>query len=82
MRMAKLLDYSNIKFMRKEYLPAILLYIASAILYVSSAIMFLINNYHWATLLVFAILIMLLASSRLVKIGNRLRKDEEREEKK
>ena len=82
MRMAKLLDYSNIKFMRKEYLPAILLYIASAILYVSSAIMFLINNYHWATFLLLGIVTMLFASSRLVKIGNRLREDDEGEEKK
>ena len=70
------------KWFRKEYLPAILLYIASAVFYVAAVIMFFTNNYHWATFLLLGIVTMLFASSRLVKIGNRLREDDEREEKK
>ena len=67
--------------MRKEYLPAILIYIASAIIYVVAAVMFFRHNHHWATVLLFGIVTMLFASSRLVKIGRKLREDEEREEK-
>ena len=70
------------RFFRKEYLPAILLYVASAIFYIAAAVMFFTHNYHWATVLLFGILFMLFASSRLVKIGNKLREDEEREEEK
>ena len=66
--------------MRKEYLPAILIYIASAILYVVSAVMFFTNNYHWATVLLFGIVAMLFASSRLVKIGKKLREEDDGEE--
>ena len=66
--------------MRKEYLPAILIYIASAILYVVSGVMFFTNNYHWATVLVLGIIVMLFASSRLVKIGKKLREEDERGE--
>ena len=67
--------------MRKEYLPAILIYIASAILYIAAAVMFFMHNHHWATVGLFGIITMLFASSRLVKIGRKLREDEEREEK-
>ena len=65
--------------MRKEYLPAILIYIASAILYIVAAVMFFTHNHHWATVVLFAIITMLFASSRLVKIGRKLREDEENE---
>ena len=77
MKTAKLLDFS--KNMRKEYLPAILLYVASAIFYIAAAVMFFTHNYHWATVLLLGILVMLFASSRLVKIGNKLREEEEKD---
>jgi hypothetical protein len=67
--------------MRKEYLPAILLYVASAIFYIAAAVMFFTHNYHWATVLLFGIITMLFASSRLVKIGKKLREEEKGEEK-
>ena len=67
--------------MRKEYLSAILIYIASAILYIAAAVMFFTHNHHWATVLLLGIVTMLFASSRLVKIGRKLREEEEREEK-
>lgn len=67
--------------MRKEYLPAILVYVVSAILYVVAAVMFFKHNHHWATVLLLGIVTMLFASSQLVKIGRKLREDEEREEK-
>ena len=66
--------------MKKDYFPAILIYIASAALYISSAVLFFKHNYHWATVLFLGILTMLFASSRLVKIGRKLREDEERED--
>ena len=65
--------------MRREYLPAILLYIASAIFFVASAVMLYKSNIHWATVLIFGVLIMLFASSSLVKIGKRLREEDEKE---
>lgn len=65
--------------MRKEYLPAILIYIVSAVLCVASAVMFFAHNYHWATVGLFGIIFLLVASSRLVKIGRKLREDEEKE---
>ena len=65
--------------MRKEYLPAILVYVASAILYVAAAVMFFKHNIHWATVGLFGIVTMLFASSMLVKIGRKLREDEENE---
>ena len=68
--------------MRKEYLPAILIYIASAILYIAAVVMFFTHNYHWATVGLFGIIFLLVASSRLVKIGKFLREQEENEENK
>ena len=65
--------------MRKEYLPAILIYIASAILYIAAAVMFFRHNIHWATVGLFGILAMLFASSMLVKIGKKLREEDENE---
>lgn len=66
--------------MRKEYLPAILIYIVSAVFYITAAIMFFTHNYHWATFLFLGVAVMLFASSRLVKIGKELREEDEREE--
>lgn len=66
--------------MRKEYIPAILLYIFSAILYIAAAVMFYLHNYHWATVGILGIIVMLFASSRLVKTGRKLREEDEREE--
>ena len=65
--------------MRKEYLPAIIIYVASAIFYIASAVMFFTKNHHWATVLLLGIVAMLFASSQLVKIGRKLREDEEKE---
>lgn len=64
------------KFFRKEYLPAILIYIASALFFVTSLIMFFTDNHHWATFLFIGIAVMLFASSRLVNIGRELREDD------
>ena len=66
--------------MRKEYLPAILIYVASALLFVAAAVMLFTKNHHWATVLLLGIVAMLFASSRLVKIGKKLREEDEREE--
>lgn len=66
---------------RKEYWPAILLYVASALLFIASAILLFNKNIHWATVLVLAVAVMLLASSQLVKIGRRLREKDETEER-
>ena len=68
------------KWFRKEYLPAILIYVASALLFVATAVMFFTKNIHWATVLLLGIVVMLVASSRLVKIGKKLREEDEREE--
>ena len=66
------------KWFRKEYLPAILIYVLSAALFIAAAVMFFTQNIHWATFLLLGIVVMLVASSRLVKIGKKLREDEER----
>ena len=63
--------------MRKEYTPAIILYVLSAILFVASAIFAHLDNYNWATIGLCGVIIMLFASSRLVKIGNKLREQDE-----
>ena len=68
--------------MRKEYLPAILIYVASAVLCIVAAVMFFMNNYRWATVGLFGITLLLFASSRLVKIGKFLRDQEENEKNK
>ncbi len=65
--------------MRKEYLPAILIYIASAILFVASVVLLFLKSIHWATFLVLGVAAMLVASSLLVKIGKKLRDKDERE---
>ena len=63
--------------MRKEYTPAIVLYVISAIFYIASAYCAIIDNHHWATIGFVGIIVMLLASSMLVKIGNKFRKQDE-----
>ena len=66
--------------MRKEYIPAIILYAISALLFVASAVCVYFDNVHWATVGLFAVSLLLFASSRLVKIGNKLRKDDEKKD--
>ncbi len=56
------------------------LYAVSAILFIASAVCAYFNNYHWATVGLFAVVLLLFASSVLVKIGKRLREKEEREQ--
>ena len=67
------------KWFRREYLPAILIYILSTALFIAAAVMFFVKNIHWATFLLLGIVVMLVASSQLVKIGKKLREDEENE---
>ena len=68
------------RFFRKEYLPAILLYVISAIAFIASLILLYIKSIHWATFLLLGIILMLVASSQLVKIGKRLRKEDDKGE--
>lgn len=63
--------------MRKEYIPAIILYIAAALFFVAAAVCLVIAHYTWATWLLIGIALMLFASSKLVQIGKKLREDEE-----
>lgn len=66
--------------MRKEYTPAIALYVVSAIFYIAAVLGVFIDSHHWATFLLGGAVIMLLASSKLTKIGKQLREEDEREE--
>ena len=66
--------------MQKEYTPAIILYIVSAIFYIAAVLGVFIESHHWATFLLGGAVMMLLASSKLAKIGKQLREDDEREE--
>ena len=66
--------------MQKEYTPAIILYVVSAVFYIAAVVELFIDSHHWATFLLGGAVMMLLASSKLTKIGKRLREDEEREE--
>ena len=70
------------KLFRKEYLPAILIYVVSAICFIVALVLMFRKNIHWSTFVLLGIVVMTYASSVLVKIGNKLREDEEREEKK
>lgn len=63
--------------MRKEYIPAIILYIAAALFFIAAAVCLVIEHYTWATWLLIGIALMLFASSKLVQIGKNLREDEE-----
>ena len=66
--------------MQKEYTPAIILYVVSAVFYIAAVVGLFIDSHHWATFLLGGAVMMLLASSKLTKIGKRLCEDEEREE--
>ncbi len=63
--------------MRREYAPAIVLFVISAILYIAAAVCLLLSSHHWATFLLLGIAVMLFASSRLVNIGKRLQNEDE-----
>lgn len=63
--------------MDKEYIPAIILYVLSAILLVLALILLIIDHSSWATWMLGGVVIMLIASSKLVKIGKMLREREE-----
>lgn len=66
--------------MDKEYLPAIALFILSAIALVAAAVLLILDHTSWATWLLGGVAIMLVASSKLVKIGKALQEREENEE--
>jgi len=63
--------------MDKEYLPAIVLFVLSAIALVSAAVLLILDHTSWATWLLGGVVIMLVASSKLVKIGKMLHEREE-----
>ncbi|MBR3845656.1 MAG: hypothetical protein IKM40_03690 [Clostridia bacterium] len=67
--------------MDKEYLPAIALFVLSAIALVAAAVLLILDHTSWATWLLGGVVIMLVASSKLVKIGKALQEREENEEK-
>lgn len=67
--------------MDKEYLPAIVLFVLSAIALVAAAILLILDHTSWATWLLGGVVIMLVASSKLVKIGKVLQEREKNEEK-
>ena len=67
------------KLFRKEYLPAILIYILSALCFVVAVVLMFMKNIHWSTFVLLGIVIMVVASSVLVKIGNKLREEDEKE---
>lgn len=67
--------------MDKEYLPAIALFVLSAIALVAAAVLLVLDHTSWATWLLGGVVIMLVASSKLVKIGKALQEREENEEK-
>ena len=71
------------KLFRKEYLPAILIYVVSAICFAVAIVLMFRKNIHWSTFVLLGIVVMTYASSVLVKIGNKLReKDEKSSDKK
>lgn len=63
--------------MQKEYTPAIILYVVSAVFYIAAVVGLFIDSHHWATFLLGGAVMMLLASSKLTKIGKQLREEEE-----
>lgn len=67
--------------MDKEYLPAIALFVLSAIALVAAAVLLILDHTSWATWLLGGVVIMLVASSKLVKIGKALQEREENKEK-
>lgn len=63
--------------MDKEYIPAIILYVLSALTLVVALICLAIDHSSWATWMLGGVVIMLVASSKLVNIGKMLREREE-----
>ena len=68
--------------MDKEYIPAIILYVLSALTLVVALICLAIDHSSWATWMLGGVVIMLVASSKLVKIGKMLREREEENKEK
>lgn len=66
------------KLFRKEYLPAILIYIVSAICFIVALVLMFRKNIHWSTFVLLGIVVMTYASSVLVKIGKKLREEDEK----
>ena len=66
--------------MRKEYTPAILMYVVSALFFIAAVLGAINDNVMWATWLSLGSLWMILASSKLTSIGKQLREEDEREE--
>lgn len=66
------------KLFRKEYLPAILIYVVSAICFIVALVLMFRKNIHWSTFVLLGIVIMTYASSVLVKIGKKLREEDEK----
>ena len=69
------------KLFRKEYLPAILIYVVSAICFIVALVLMFRKNIHWSTFVILGIVVMTFASSVLVKIGRRLREEDEKDSK-
>lgn len=65
--------------MDKKYTPAILVYVASALFYLVAAVGAFVDNSTWATWLCLGSAFMLLASSKLTKVGKQLREEEEKD---
>ena len=66
------------KLFRKEYLPAILIYIVSAICFIVALVLMFRKNIHWSTFVLLGIVVITYASSVLVKIGKKLREEDEK----
>ena len=69
------------KLFRKEYLPAILIYVVSAICFIVALVLMFRKNIHCSTFVILGIVVMTFASSVLVKIGRRLREEDEKDSK-
>ena len=69
------------KLFRKEYLPAILIYVVSAICFIVALVLMFRKNIHWSTFVLLGIVVMTYASSVLVKIGKKLREEDEKDSK-
>ena len=69
------------KLFRKEYWPAILIYVVSAICFIVALVLMFRKNIHWSTFVLLGIVVMTYASSVLVKIGKKLREEDEKDSK-
>lgn len=66
--------------MHKKYIPVMLIYTVSFSFFVAAAIGFFTSDINWATYLLIGFLLLLFASSRIVKVGKKLREEEESED--